>query len=122
MMKAALVTLIAMSLALPASATGWIAMMKNSPAERFDDEDIGMFVAAAKTALAAEGEVKPVAWSNPATGSGGSFTELGRSLAKDGSPCKRMRVATYAKGRAEKAATWNACKGTDGRWRIAPPG
>jgi surface antigen len=113
--------LLAATLATPVYANGWIALLKNTPAERFDDEDIGMFVAAAKTALDAEGEPKPVAWSNPATGSGGSFTELDKSVAKDGSPCKRLRITTYAKGRSEKAATWSACKGSDGRWRFGKP-
>ena len=114
-------TLLAVTLATPVHANGWIALLKNTPAERFDDEDIGMFVAAAKTALDAGGEPQPVAWSNPATGSGGSFTELAKSVAKDGSPCKRLRVATYSKQRKEQAATWMACKGTDGRWRFGKP-
>jgi surface antigen len=108
-------------LTAPAHANGWVALLKNTPAERFDDEDIVMFIAAAKTALDAQGEPQPVTWANPATGSGGSFTELGRSVAKDGSPCKRMRVAIYAKQRSEKAATRSACKGADGRWRFATP-
>jgi hypothetical protein len=120
-MKTALVVLLAALLAMPVHASGWIALLKNTPAERFNDEDIGMFMTAANDALNADGDPKPVAWANPATGSGGSFTELSRSVAKDGTPCKRVRVATYAKGRSEKAATWKACKGADGRWRFGAP-
>ena len=37
-----------------------------------------MFVDAARAALEAEGEPKPTSWSNPATGSGGTFTEVKR--------------------------------------------
>ena len=100
-------------------ASGWVTVLKNSPAEYFDDEDLRMFLAAAGTALNAEGSPKQVTWTNPATGSGGSFLELSRSTGAAGTPCKRLRVSTYAKKHAVKSGTYTLCKSTQGRWQFS---
>ena len=115
---ASIVVAAALAPAAQVHGAGWVQVLKDTPAEHFDDEDIKMFVDAAKAALEAEGEPKPTSWSNPATGSGGTFTEVKKTTAKDGSPCKRVRFSVYARKRSEKFATWTACKDGSGRWRV----
>jgi hypothetical protein len=99
-----------------AQAAGWVAVLKNTPAEVFDDEDLQMFLAAAGKVLNAESPAEPLSWSNPATGAAGRFKELGHSQSKDGQPCKRMQFWVSAKARSETSAIWTACKTTQGRW------
>jgi surface antigen len=107
-----------LGLSLPLHAAGWIAVLKDTPAERFDEEDLGLFAAAAKSALNAGDGAQPVVWSNPSTGSGGSFTELGHSVGKGGEPCKRMRISVYARQRPERSVTWTACRDGTGHWQL----
>ncbi|MDH0864531.1 RT0821/Lpp0805 family surface protein [Mitsuaria sp. GD03876] len=103
----------------PVQAAGWVAALKNTPAEAFDAEDLQMFLNAAGQALNAEGTPEVITWSNPATGAGGRFQELRRSAGADGRTCKRMRVWVSSKKRAETASVWNACKSTEGRWELS---
>ena len=104
--------------ALPAAAGGWIGLLRNTPAEVYDDEDLHMFLDAARKSLNAEGPPEEIAWRNEATGSGGRFLELSRSTTADGRACKRTRMWTYAKSRPEKTAVLSACKDVEGRWRL----
>jgi surface antigen len=103
-----------------AGSGGWVAILKNTPAEQFDDEDLKMFLAAAGNALNAEATPpQPVVWSNPDTGSGGRFLELRRSTLSGGAPCKRMKVSTYAKNRSEQSVTYTLCKNAAGKWQLS---
>lgn len=102
----------------PAAAAGWVAALKNTPAEAFDDEDLRLFLASAGQVLNAEGPAEELKWDNPATGAAGRFKELGRSRTKDGQPCKRVQFWVSAKRRAEKGAIWTACKSPEGRWQL----
>lgn len=105
-----------------AQALGWVALLKNTPAEVFDDEDLHMFLSAATEALNAEGSAsESVSWRNPATGAGGRFQAVGRSTSKEGFSCKRVRFAIYAKHRKEQSTTWTACRDGAGRWRLSQP-
>jgi hypothetical protein len=102
-----------------AASGGWVSILKNTPAEQFDDEDLKMYLAAAAKALNADtSPPEAVAWRNPKTGSGGSFLELSRSTLSGGSPCKRMKVSTYANSLSEKSATYTLCKNAAGQWRL----
>ena len=103
-------------------AAGWVAVLKNTPAERFDDEDLEMFLTAARSTLNAEGPPKQMAWSNPATGSGGSFLEMSHSTSSGGAPCKRLKVSTYAKKYSERSSIYTLCKSAQGKWQIAGAG
>jgi hypothetical protein len=106
---------------LPAHASGWVALLKNTPAEVFDDEDLHLFLAAAGKALAAE-DGSPVDWSNGATGSGGSFKPLGAAPSVKGLPCKKVRMTVYAKKRSQKSTNVTACKTPEGKWKLATVG
>lgn len=114
---------LALFYACPFAATaGWVGLLKNTPAEQFQDEDIRMFLDSAKQVLEAPGPAQTVSWANPGTGAGGRFKVLSESVAKDGAPCKRVRVGVYATKAPEKSATYTACKGPDGRWKLVSAG
>jgi hypothetical protein len=98
---------------------GWVVVLKNSPAEEFNDEDIEQFLQNAIKVLNAETPPGEVAWSNVASGSGGHFKELARSVDKAGRPCRRLRLGVYSKQKAETFSTWMICRAEDGRWRAA---
>ena len=110
----------AIALAAPAQATGWVVVLKNTPAEDFNDEDIKQFLMAAVKLLNAPGEgpAADVAWNNPESGSGGHFKELSRSLDAAGHACRRLRLGVYSKQKSESIATWTVCRGDDGRWKV----
>jgi surface antigen len=101
---------------------GWVALLKNTPAEKFQDDDIRMFLETARQVLEAPGPAETVSWANPETGAGGRFKVLGESVAKDGAPCKRLRFGVYASKAPEKSGTWTACKAADGRWKLVTAG
>ena len=113
--------LIALACSVAWSA-GWVSMLKNSPAEDFDDEDIQLFLVNAKTALDAAGPAQPVSWVNPRTGSGGALEVIGQPKAKSGAECKRVRMKLYSKKQQGNPSTLTACKDADGHWRLAKVG
>ncbi|MDN3922319.1 RT0821/Lpp0805 family surface protein [Roseateles violae] len=111
------------ALALPAQAVGWVKILQGTPAEQFDDEDMKLFFEHAQQAMNAEGEPQAHKWNNPATGSGGSFEVVARLKdKKSGAPCKKVRLSTYAKARAEKSSIVTACQAEDKRWRVVAVG
>lgn len=104
-----------------AAAAGWVMLLKDTPAQKFQDDDLRMFLEAARDALNAEGPPKPVEWSNPKNRTGGSFLVIGESV-REGMPCKRLRFSTYAPGYPNpprSSTTWTACKNAEGRWKLA---
>ena len=109
-----LVTAFALS-ASPAFAVNWISVLKNTPAERFDEEDIRLFLEAARKTLNDTPDNQSVTWQNPSTKAGGELTIL-KSYESKGQPCKAMRVRNQAAGR-KNDVTLNACK-VENRWRL----
>lgn len=99
-------------------AVGWVMLLRDTPAERFEEDDIRMFLDTAKQVLEATGPAEVVAWSNANTGAGGRFRVLSETVGKDGAPCKRVRIGVYATRAPEKAVTWTACRAPDGRWKL----
>ena len=105
-----------------AHASGWVAVLKNTPAELFDDDDLRLFLATAAAVLNADGQPVKTAWSNPATGAGGDFLVIGQSVDANKAACKRVRFSVSAKERASRQLVWTACKDTSGRWRLSHVG
>jgi surface antigen len=105
-----------------ASAAGWVAVLKNSAAESFQEEDLRLFLDTAVKTLDSDGPRDPVDWSNPATGAGGSFRVVGDAPAVNGAPCRRLRVSVYAPKYQKSTSTWTVCKSAEGRWRLASVG
>ena len=104
-----------------AAATGWVMLLRNTAAEKFQDDDLQMFLEAGRKALNSEGPPQTVEWANPANGTGGSFLVLGDST-RNGMPCRRVRFASYAPGYPnppKSTTTWTLCKAADGRWKLA---
>jgi len=117
---AILACMCALALSLPAQAAGWVVVLKNTPAEDFNDEDIRQFLGAAVKLLNAPGEgpAPDVAWKNPESGCGGDFKELARSVDAAGRACRRIRLGVYSKQHPASVATWTVCRGEDGRWKV----
>jgi surface antigen len=105
-----------------AGAAGWVAVLKNTPAEVFQADDLRLFLDTAKQVLEAPGPAQTVNWSNAATGAGGSFRVLSESVARDGGPCRRVRFSVYAPKRPAKTALWTACQIPTGQWKLATAG
>ena len=107
--------LIALAPVSPPAAAQFVALLKNSPAELFDDMDLRIFLDAARRTLDEGAQDKPVAWKNPDTGHSGEFTVLKRFESK-GRDCRLLRVRNEAEGR-KSDMRHNLCM-VDGRWRL----
>ena len=92
-----------------------MALLKNSPAELFDDMDLRIFLDTARRTLDEGAENKVESWKNPDTGHGGDFTVLERFESK-GRRCEVLRVRNEAQGR-KSDMRHNLCM-VDGRWRL----
>jgi surface antigen len=117
-MKLLIATLFGAACALAAaSAAGqnWVTLLKNTPAERFDDEDLRLFLDTARKVLDEAPDNQPVAWENPKTRSRGEITVV-RSFESKGRPCKEVRVRNEAGGRKSDNRS-TLCK-VDDRWRL----
>jgi len=110
--------LVAIALALASSAAtaqNWIGLLKNTPAERFDKEDVRIFVATSDKALDETPDGQTLSWENPKTQHHGQITVL-RSFESKGRSCKDLRVRNEADGRkGDNKLSW--CK-VDGKWRL----
>ena len=107
----------ACALAAPAaSAQNWINLLKNTPAEYFDDEDLRMFLDTARKVLdGGAPENQPVTWENPKSRNRGDITVL-RDFESKGRSCKEVRVRNESRGRKSDNRRI-LCK-VDERWRL----
>jgi surface antigen len=103
---------------VPAHASGWVAALKNTPAEYFDAEDLRLFLESAGRTLDAQGAAVEASWSNPATGANGRFKELKRSRDSQGHECRRVQFWVSARSAGEQSAIWTACRSADNRWQL----
>jgi len=104
--------------ALPAAAQNWTPLLKDTPAERFDEEDLRLFKEAARKTLAEAPPNQVIDWENPKTRRSGDFRVL-HNFQWKGLPCKEVRVRTQGDGRHSDVVRY-ACR-KDGRWRLASP-
>ena len=98
-----------------AIAQNWVGLLKNTPAERFDEDDLRIFMDAGRKALNETPDNQSVSWENPQTKAHGEITVL-RSFESKGLPCKEVRVRNEAQGRKGDSRL-NLCK-KDGKWRL----
>ena len=98
-----------------AAAGQSVSLLKGSPAELFDDEDLRMFMDTSRKVLDEGAEGQPLAWQNPKTGHRGDMTVLKQFQSK-GRDCKLLRVRNEAQGR-KSDMRHNLCK-VDERWRL----
>jgi len=110
-----LVFVLSLCVSAPAATQVWIPMLKNTPAERFDEDDLRIFMDLARKALDQGKENETLSWENPKTRHGGDVTVL-RSFEWKGYGCKEVRINNRAEGRqAENHLNW--CK-VEGKWRL----
>lgn len=101
-----------------AAAQNWVGLLKNSPAEMFDDEDLQIFLAEGRKALNEAKDNETRRWENPKTRARGDFT-VTRSFEWKSYGCKELRVNTEAGGR-KGTSTFNLCS-VEGKWRALAP-
>jgi len=106
----------ACALAVPAAfAQNWVTLLKNTPAESFDDEDLRLFLDAARKTLNEAPDNQAVAWENPKSRNRGEMTVL-RSFEWKGNACKEVRVRNESRGR--KSDNRRSLCRVDERWRL----
>jgi surface antigen len=98
-----------------AMAQNWVGLLKNTPAEQFDEDDLRIFMDAGRKALNEAPDNQSVTWENPKTRSRGEITVL-RSFESKGRPCREVRVRNQAGGR-KGDNTLNLCK-VEEKWRL----
>jgi surface antigen len=102
-------------LASTTASAQFVALLKNSPAELFDDMDLRIFLDTARRTLDQGAVDQPNAWKNPDTGHGGDMT-ITKSFESKGRQCRVLRVRNEAQGR-KSDMHHNLCM-VDGRWRL----
>jgi|SRR5687768_5293493 len=104
-----------LALASAPAMAQYASLLKDSVAQRFDDEDLRMFLVAARQALHGAPENETLKWQNPKTRHGGEITLL-RNFASEGRECKEVKVFNQAQGR-KATNNFNLCQ-VDGKWRL----
>lgn len=101
--------------AFPALAQSWRGMLRNTPAEKFQDEDWAVFLKQVYQTLDQAPENQPVTWERPETQRRGVLTVL-RSYESKGRRCRELRVQNEGDGR-KADNNFNLCS-VDGKWRL----
>jgi len=99
----------------PAAAQNWVGLLKNTPAERFDEEDLRIFMDTGRKALNETPDGQSVTWENPKTKARGEITVV-KSFESKGRPCKEVRLHNEAGGRKGNSQL-SLCKVED-KWRL----
>lgn len=102
-----------------AQAQNWVGLLKNTPAERFDEEDLRLFLDTARKALNEGAESQRMSWHNPKTLHRGEIT-VQRNFGWKTYLCKELLVYSEAGGRKGNT-TYHLCRVEDGKWRLLSP-
>ena len=111
------VTVLAIA-ALPAAGQNFHGLLKDTPAEKFNDEDMRLFNQAAAKALTEAAVGETVRWENPASQNRGDMKVLKVFTWKD-QPCRQVRVRNQA-GDRKASNSLNVCRVSD-KWRLVSP-
>ena len=101
-----------------AAAQNWVGLLKNTPAEHFNEEDLKLFLDASRKALNEAPAGETVKWQNPLSGSGGDLKVL-KVFNWHDYPCRQIRVTSYTVDRKGNN-TLNLCQVT-GKWKLLSP-
>lgn len=104
--------------ALPAAAQNYHGLFKDSPAEKFNDEDMRLFNEAAAKALSQAKVGESVSWANTVTQNRGELKVLKTFTWRD-SPCRQLRMRNEA-GDRKATRSINMCRVQD-KWRMVSP-
>ena len=105
-------------LCMPAAAQNWVGLLKNTPAENFNEEDLKLFLDASRKALGDASAGETVKWQNPVSGSGGELKVV-RLFTWHDYPCRQLRVTSQTVDR-KGSSTLNLCQVT-GKWKLLSP-
>ena len=115
MLRILILTLLTTLAASSALAQSWRGMLRNTPAEKFQDEDWAAFLRQVKKTLDEAPENQPVTWERAETQRRGELTVL-RSYEAKGRRCRELRVQNQGDGRRSDN-TFDLCN-VDGKWRL----
>jgi hypothetical protein len=105
-------------LCVPAAAQNWVGLLKNTPAENFNEEDLKLFLEASRKALNDTPAGETVKWRNPVSGSGGELKVVKLFTWQD-HPCRQIRVYNETIDR-KGTNTLNLCQVVD-KWKLVSP-
>lgn len=97
------------------AAQNWVGLLKNTPAERFDEEDLRIFMDTGRKALAEGADNETLRWENPKTRARGDITVVRRFEWKT-HPCRELKIHNEAQGRKGDSSL-SLCQ-VDGKWRL----
>ena len=105
-------------LCVPAAAQNWVGLLKNTPAENFNEEDLKLFLDASRKALNDTPAGETVTWQNPVSGSRGELKVIKLFTWQD-HPCRQIHVSNETFDR-KGSNTLNLCKVVD-KWKLVSP-
>ena len=103
---------------VPAAAQNWVGLLKNTPAENFNEEDLKLFLDASRKALNDTPAGETVKWQNPVSGSRGELKVIKLFTWQD-HPCRQIRVSNETVDR-KGSNTLNLCQVVD-KWKLLSP-
>ena len=107
-----------LALCMPAAAQNWIGLLKNTPAENFNEEDLKLFLETSRKALNETPVGGTEKWQNPVSGSGGEVKVVKLFTWQD-NPCRQIRVSNYTVDR-KGSNTLDLCQ-VVGKWKLLSP-
>ena len=106
----------ALALCGSAAAQNWVGILKNTPAERFNEEDLRLFLDASKKALNSDTPAgDAVKWQNPVSGARGELKVIKLFTWHDHA-CRQIRVSNEA-GDRKGSNVLNLCQ-VEGKWKV----
>lgn len=103
---------------VPAAAQNWVGLLKNTPAENFNEEDLKLFLDASRKALNETPAGETVKWQNPVSGARGELKVM-KSFTWQDHPCRQLRVYSETIDR-KGTNTLNLCQ-VVGKWKLVSP-
>jgi surface antigen len=110
-----LAVLLSAAVTLPATGAN-LRWLDHSPARFFTDTDWQMLSAKSDEALNKGEDGQEYSWSNPDTGSSGSFV-AGPAEDRKGLSCRLMTIVTEART-ASNTSQFTFCRQENGEWKI----
>ena len=110
-----ILTMVLLLISPLALSQNWIGLLKNTPAERFDEEDLRIFMDLANRTLSEGKENETVKWENSKTRAKGAMMVV-RNFENKGRTCRELRVQNEVPGR--KGDTRLSFCQVDSKWRL----
>ena len=114
-----LTCLFATGLSASAYAVNWIPILKDTPAEKFNEDDMRIFLDTARKAMNELPDGQSLSWKNPETKAHGTI-KVEMTGTRKGQTCKRLSIENVAGNRQGKTAL-DFCQGKDGKWELMVP-